>query len=154
MRVQALAQVLPCVEKICIVELNKNLSYWQNREKKESKERNISRSSSLIAKSRTIFEDFDKEIEEDEMAEAVQQNKEVPLGNEERHVEDCLKKESADEQVQVTGKDDAFLHLFGTTAGRDVVTPTLKLTEHTEGYDALFGRCVSNPLTEGNAVAG
>jgi hypothetical protein len=73
--VQALAQVLPCAETICIVELNNNLSYWQHREKKESKERNISRS--FVAQSQTIFEDFDKEIQEDGMAEAVQQNKEV-----------------------------------------------------------------------------
>ena len=47
-----------------------------------------------------------------------------------------------------------YAQLFGTTTGQDVVAPTLQLTEHAQGYDALFGRCVSNPLTEGNAVAG
>ena len=46
-----------------------------------------------------------------------------------------------------------YAQLFGTTTGQDVVAPTLQLTEHAQGYDALFGRSVSVPLTEGSAVA-
>jgi len=65
-RLQALAQVLPCVETICIVDLNKNLSYWQGRERKESKERSLPRDfRDVLGPSETIFEDVDKEMEEE-----------------------------------------------------------------------------------------
>ena len=54
------------METICIVDLNKNLSYWQGRERKESKERSLPRDFRyVLGSSETIFEDVDKEMEEE-----------------------------------------------------------------------------------------